>query len=50
MFIVPLRLAEWLFRLPFMRRPSLLGDVVGECPDALNAVVIMVEVRDGHRK
>jgi hypothetical protein len=52
MLSVPLPLAEWLFGLPFLRRPQLLGAAVMECPDddQLSAALIMVEIRDGHRK
>jgi hypothetical protein len=45
-------LAEWMFRLPWMRRPAFLT-VVSTCRPAagdLGPCILILEIRDGHLK
>lgn len=49
---LPLSLVEYLFGLPFLRRPRFLGKEATESPtlDELEPNLVIVEIRDGHLK
>jgi hypothetical protein len=48
----PLRLVEWLYSMPFMRRPYFLATAVSECPSSveLQAGLVLIEKREGYLK
>ena len=52
MRILPLSLTELIFRLPRLRRPEYLADLVSErpCLEELRAGIVLVEIRGGHLK
>ena len=52
MLRLPIKLSEWLFRLPGLTRPHLLSLTVPEAPgqDVLGKPLVFVEVRDGFQK
>jgi hypothetical protein len=49
---LPLALAEWVFRLPWMRRPAYLAAVADGRPSAseLRDDIVILEIREGHLK
>jgi hypothetical protein len=49
---LPLSVAEYLFRLPILRRPQYLAKAAPESPtlEELQPNVMIIEVRDGHLK
>ena len=52
MMALPLAVAECVFRLPWMQRPTYLAAVNQHRPqaDELGCGVVILEVRDGHQK
>jgi hypothetical protein len=52
MLSAPLAIAEWLFKLPWMRRPAYLVAIADGRPSAsgLPGDVLVLEVRNGHLK
>lgn len=49
---VPLRLVEWIFSLPFLRRPRYLVAIASDCPsrEELQLNLVLLEMRGGHLK
>jgi hypothetical protein len=49
---LPLALAEWVFKLPWMRRPHWLATVADGRPsdEVLCAGLVILEIREGHLK
>jgi hypothetical protein len=52
MRVLPLAFVEWVFRLPWMRRPYWLATVADGRPsdEALHAGLVILEVREGYLK
>ena len=52
MLCLPFSLVEYLFRLPFLRKPRFLAKAAPESPEQeeLQPNLIIVEIRDGHLK
>jgi ribosomal protein L32 len=52
MLCLPLSLVEYLFGLPFLRRPRFLWKEAPESPtiEQLQSNLVIVEIRDGHVK
>src|SRR5947207_1181035 len=49
---LPIALAEWVFWLPWMRRPKWLATVADVRPsdEALRPQLVILEIREGHLK
>ena len=52
MLCLPLSLMEYVFHLPFLRRPRFLAEAAPESPtvEGLQPNLLIVEIRDGHLK
>lgn len=50
--LLPLPIAEFVFGLPFFRRPAYLAKIVPETPldNELSPDLLLVEIREGHLK